>query len=287
VAETPWRPTIAVSTACFDGYSLDKTVEELAAIPVPSIELAYIDGYVSNFSEALFSDQNALRVRKMFESAGVTCSAVSAHTDLSTSDALDRVRSRIHFTAAVGAQRVVTNAAIIENEATFLRNLETLAREAEDAEVDLLLENPGDGRQNVVNDGATAAALEKRLELPRVYINYDFGNVVSHFYQQVKPEEDWKAVRRVARYFHIKDVGKEGTDYFYPEIGTGILDYGSILSKIAEDRLVPALGLEIPLRLRRRSDASPYRIETPLSVSEIRAILERSLAYLEGHLGLE
>ena len=287
MADKSWNPTIAVSTACFDGYSLEKTLKELAAIAVPSVELAYIDGYVSNFSEALFSDENAKTVRGMFDAAGVSCTAVSAHTDLSTGDALDRVRRRIRFAAAIGAERVVTNAAIVENEATFLQNLETLAREAEEAGVDLLLENPGDGRQNVVNDGATAAALEKRLELPRVYINYDFGNVVSHFYEKVRPEEDWEPVRRIARYFHIKDVRKDGEDYSYPEIGTGILDYAAILAAIGEDKLVPALGLELPLRLRRRPDASPYRIEEPLSVEEIRGIVERSLSFLNRHLRLE
>ena len=284
--ETHWNPTIAVSTACFDGYSLEKTLKELAELSVPSVELAYIDGYVSNFSEELFSDANAKAVRGMMDAAGTRCTAVSAHTDLSTGDALDRVSRRIRFTAAIGADRVVTNAAIIENEATFLKNLETLAKEAESAGVDLLLENPGDGRQNVVNDGATAAALFERLDLPRVSINYDFGNVVSHFYEKVRPEEDWKPIRRIAGYFHLKDVGKDGEDFCYPELGTGILDYASILRQIAEDRVVPALGLEIPLRLRRRPDASPYRIDEPLSVPEIRGIVERSLGFLKRELGL-
>ncbi len=284
--ETHWNPTIAVSTACFDGYSLEKTLEELADLAVPSVELAYIDGYVTGFSEELFSDANAKTVRGMMDAAGTDCTAVSAHTDLSTGDALDRVRRRIRFTAAIGADRVVTNAAIIENEATFLKNLETLAKEAESAGVDLLLENPGDGRQNVVNDGATAAALFETLDLPRVSINYDFGNVVSHFYEKVRPEEDWKPIRRSAGYFHLKDVGKDGADFSYPELGTGVIDYPSILADIREDRQVPALGLEIPLRLRRRPDASPYRIDEPLSVPEIRGIVERSLGFLSRELGL-
>ncbi|MFW5843917.1 MAG: sugar phosphate isomerase/epimerase family protein [Spirochaetota bacterium] len=283
--ETHWNPTIAVSTACFDGYSLEKTLEELAGSAVPSVELAYIDGYVSNFSEALFDDAKAKTVRGMMDAAGTECTAVSAHTDLSTGDALERVRRRIRFTAAIGADRVVTNAAIIENEVTFLKNLETLAREAESAGVDLLLENPGDGRQNVVNDGATAAALFERLDLPRVSINYDFGNVVSHFYEKVRPEEDWKPIRRIAGYFHLKDVAKEGENYCYPELGTGVIDYPSILAGIREDKRVPALGLEIPLRLRRRPDASPYRIDEPLSVPEIRGIVERSLRFLMRELG--
>ncbi len=281
-----WQPTLAVSTACFDGYSLDRALKELADLGAPSVELAYIDGYVSGFSEELFSDVHGAEVRELLADAGVSCSAVSAHTDLSVGDALDRVMRRIRFGKAVGAACVVTNAAVVENRSLFVDNLAILAQEAEQNAVELLLENPGDGKENVVNDGSTAVALATELGSGAVGINYDFGNVVSHFFERVRPEEDWLPLRRIARYFHLKDVSKEGANYAFPALGSGLIDYERILDGIAKDQSVPALGIELPLRLRRRPDASPFRLENPLPVSEIRRSVSDSLTFVRRHLGI-
>lgn len=139
------------------------------------------------------------------------------------------------FAAASGASRVVTNAAVKENEAVFLSNLEQLSEEAERRNVDSLLENPGDGKPNVINDGETVAALLTALKLPRVQVNYDFGNVISHFFKKVRPEQDWSSARRVANYFLLRDIAFDGEDRCFPELGTGVIDYVSVLATIRHD----------------------------------------------------
>ena len=283
-----WKPDIAVSTACFDGYPLRRALETLSAVPDTSIELAYIAGYVENFSEELFSPDNAQAIRTLLTDTGSVCSAVSAHTDLASEGGLDRGIRRIQFAGAIGASRVVSNAAVVEHRDAFYRNLETLVREAERAGVCLLLENPGDGKTNVIDDGAGAADFISRFTGSAVGINYDFGNVISHFRERVRPEQDWLPLRSSVSYFHIKDVdvladdaGTERT-WFYPEIGTGMIDYAGILPLIATDRVVPAMGVELPLRLRRSVSNPAGRTPHPLSEDEILAIVQRSVRFVRG-----
>lgn len=282
-----WKPTIAVSTACFDGYPIDVALQTLSSLDGISIELAYIAGYVDNFSEELFSDDHVRTVRKLLDENDLTCTAVSAHTDLSTDGGLDRGLRRIRFGAGVGAERVVTNAAIVENERVFRENLDVLAREAELCQIDLLLENPGDGYENVVNDGATAAQFATAFLGSRIGVNYDFGNVISHFREAVEPESDWLSVRHLVRYFHLKDVIREGDCWRYPELGTGMIDYNRILPMIAEDQAVNALGLELPLRLRRSAETPNGKTDTPLAIDEIMHIVKRSKDYLSHRIDHE
>jgi sugar phosphate isomerase/epimerase len=313
-----WNPEIAVSTAAFDGYPLRRALERLASVPDTSIELAYIAGYVEDFSEELFSETNADKIRRLLSETNSLCSGVSAHTDLASEGGLDRGLRRIRFTAAIGAARVVSNAAPVAYRDVFLKNLEEFAKEAERVGVELLLENPGDGRTNVVDNGATAADVVSRFKGSAIGINYDFGNVISHFQERVRPEEDWLPVRSSVSYFHIKDVGvADGSDsgeaatsgdsnhgdsthrendhadgtgapervWLYPEIGTGMIDYSSILPMIAEDAVVPALGIELPLRLRRSVSNPAGRTPTPLDEEEIIGIVRRSVSFVRNAIG--
>lgn len=279
-----WRPRIAISTACFDGYPLQVALETLSAFEGISIELAYIAGYVENFSEDLFTGTHAGEVVKLLGACGVACSAVSAHTDLATEGGLDRGLRRIRFAAEIGAEKVITNAAAIGNRDSFLSNLDEFAREADRCDIDLLLENPGDGITNVVNDGGSAAELAGAYAGTRVGINYDFGNVISHFRESVRPEADWLPVRQHARYFHLKDVARQDDQWYYPELGTGMIDYKAILKTIALDRNVDSLGLELPLRLRRSLDVPNGRTPQPMGLDEITGTVQRSLEFLK--LGL-
>lgn len=288
-----WNPEIAISTACFDGYPLRGALDRLASIPQTSVELAYIAGYVEEFSEELFSEENARVIRSVLTETNCRCTAVSAHTDLASPGGLERGLRRIRFTASIGASRVVSNAAPIGHREQFFENLEQFAREAERAGVELLLENPGDGRTNVVDDGATAVEIVSQFRGSAIGINYDFGNVISHFQERVRPEEDWLSARSSVSYFHIKDVGTAPDSdsdtervWLYPEIGTGMIDYASILPMIADDAVVPALGIELPLRLRRSASNPAGRTPAPLSEDEIMGIVRRSVAFVQNAIGI-
>lgn len=279
-----WRPHLVVSTAPYDGHPTHVALESLATYDEISIELAYIDGYVEHFSEELFTDRHAQETIVALSETGTTCYAVSAHTDLAGDAGLDRGLRRIRFAGSIGASCVVSNAARIAGADSFRANLEAFAREAERSRVELLLENPGDGKRNVVDDGRTAAALAREWTGTPIGINYDFGNVISHFDESVQPEEDFQPLRTLARYLHLKDVVREGDAWRYPSIGTGMIDYRRVLSEVRQDAHLPAVGIELPLRLRRTRDVPNARIPDRMPLSAITGAITESLAFVRRYL---
>ena len=179
---------LSVSTAPFDGYDLSVAISEIARLGIRYVEPAFIQGYTDPFCEDVFSPANAKRILKLLKEEGVSCFALSAHMDLGSDDAVSIFTRRMEFARQLGAKVIVTNAAPSDSRELFLRNIETLARTAESLDLVIGLENPGDGKPNLVNGGADGAALIRQIGSEPVRLNYDFGNVISHFLRNVDPK---------------------------------------------------------------------------------------------------
>ena len=185
------------------------------------------------------------------------------------------------FAKAVGASTIVTNAAPVTKADVFYKNIEELAKHAETLELMIGLENPGDGAANVVNQGAGSAAVIDKIGSKWVGINYDFGNLVSHCFEKVRPEEDYLACRDMIVHYHIKDVQKDEGGWHFTPIGAGAIDYASVLADIAKNEPNTPESLELPLRLRRDTKAQPSRLETTMPLAEIELVLKESIAFVE------
>lgn len=270
---------LSCSTVAFEGYDLERALEGVAAAGFEWVEPAFIEGYAENFRESIFEDEKAEKLRLLLSRCGLRCSGVSAHIDLGKTDSLERIERRIRYCEAVGSPRVITNAAGIPGETQFYRNMDRIVPLAERAGVVLCLENPGDGRPNVVDDGASAAAVAGRLGSPFVRINYDGGNTFSHFGRRFAAESDCGLVGEWMEQIHVKDVRRlsSGT-YEYPELGEGEIVFPTMAAGLVHSKSVKVLSLEVPLRMRRNPDASPYRIARVPSVDNIVAALGRSRA---------
>jgi sugar phosphate isomerase/epimerase len=114
-----------------------------------------------------------------------------------------------------------------------------------------------------------------------VRLNYDFGNVISHFYGTVRPEEDFLPAIPYTVHYHIKDVIAFDGGWRHTEVGKGSIDYGAILKTLVMKWPGVPASLEIPLRLTRAKDASPRRGDSPLPIDEIRGIVKGSFEYVE------
>jgi sugar phosphate isomerase/epimerase len=275
----------ACSTLPFDGYDLDEAFSGIAAIGFEAVEIAFIEGYTNEFSDELFNQKSALRTRKLLGAAGLRCSAVAGHIDLSEATAVERMTRRIQFCSEIGASRVITNAARISRGMEFFSNIEKLIPLVEQANVSICLENPGNGVENVVNDGASAVAAIKRISHPLFRINYDFANTLSHFPDRFPAETDFEQTLPWLAQVHLKDV-KRGVNnnFFFTALGEGMIDFRTIFATLLEARSTATICLELPLRLRRREDGSPYRREGPIALKEISAILSRSRDFVTSGL---
>jgi len=275
------KPILSLSAAAFDGYELPVVFQEISRLGARYVELAFIQGYMDTFGEEAFSEERAKSVRRELVEAGLSCFAFSAHLDLGAPGAVALFERRMEFAKSVGAGIIVTNAAGRFQEKEFFGNMEVLARKAETLDLIIGLENPGDGRENVVNCGKTGAKTIQRIGSPFVRLNYDFGNVVSHFFEQRRPEDDFLPGLPFTAHLHLKDVKAFAEGWFFTEIGKGSINYPEIFRRLAAEKQGLPMSLEIPLRFTRAKDAFPRRSVTAVPLEKIREILRGSLRYVK------
>ena len=271
---------ILISTAAFDGYDLATAISEIAAIGADAIELAFIEGYTDPFTEEDFNQTNADRIATCLEKHNLPCLSFSAHMDLTKDQAVNIFNKRMVFARMLGARYIVSNAAPLQNRNQFMANIVELGQAAAELGMTIALENPGDGKPNVIDTAEQGARVIDEIGLDSVKLNYDAGNLISHCFEKVKPEEDYRHAISQTLHYHIKDVDRQGDSWGFTEIGRGMIDYQNILKEVAADPRPLPLSLEIPLRITRAKDASPIRAEAPVELGKIRKVLTNSIDFV-------
>lgn len=275
------RNNIVVSLAAFDGHPFEVAVETVAALGAGFVEPALIKGYTDPFEEDIFSDELARSMRRQIEDRGLSCRAFSAHIDPGAPEGDDRLRRRIRFAAELGATRVVTNAARSEFEPEFFRRIDRLVRETEAAGVVVALENPGDGRPNVIDNAAAARRFIERYDTPWVRLNYDPGNLLTH-QPDLDPVSDARELGPGLISMHLKNATlTEGNRWRFTALNEGFIDYAAVLAHTDRLAAVPDYSLELPLRVSRAPGGRPFRDSDVVPIETIRKALEESLSWLE------
>jgi sugar phosphate isomerase/epimerase len=277
---------ILISTAAYDGYDLATAFKEISRIGVDRVEIAFIEGYTDPFTEDYFNDDNAAKIKALLAAHNLRCLSFSSHVDLSRDGIVAAFKNRMAFAGKLGAQYIVSNAAPLQNKARFMDNIRELGQAAAGLNMVIVLENPGDGKANVMDSGEPAAKLIEEIGQDHVKINYDFGNLLSHCFEKIRPEEDYKFVRDCAVHYHIKDVASDDAGWYFTPIGQGTIDYRTILKELATLPGPVPISLEIPLRIRRAPDASPRRAPQPVDLAEIRRVMEKSVDFVKTALAI-
>ena len=273
---------LIISTAAYDGYDLAEAFREIAQTGVDLVEVAFIEGYTDPFTEDYFNDRNAAKILALLEDFGLNCLSFSSHVNLAQEGIVDIFKNRMAFARKLGARYIISNAAPLKDKDQFMKNIAELGKKAAAMEMIIGLENPGDGNPNVIDSAEPAARVIEEIGLDSVTINYDFGNLLSHCYSKLRPEQDYRHVLGQTGHFHIKDVAYDETDgWYFTEIGKGAIDYGTILKDLAAFSDTVPLSLEIPLRVRRAPDASPRRALHPVALEEIRRVMAGSVEFVK------
>lgn len=271
---------LAISTAAYDGYSFEETFASIQKLGVTQVELAFIGGYTEAFSEDYFNDENADIINKLLAKYKLSCTAFSSQVDLTSEGIVSIFKNRMTFAKKVGANIIVTNAAPTENEELFYSNMKEIVAHAEKLKLYVGLENPGDGVQNLLNTGEISSEVVSRIGSKYIGINYDFGNLISHCYEKVAPEQDYKFCKDSTIHYHIKDVQSDENGWHFTAIGGGEIGYTEIFQDILKDEQQIPISLEIPLRLRRNSDAKPERSDSVVQLSVIEETLGKSIQFI-------
>jgi sugar phosphate isomerase/epimerase len=275
---------ILISTAAYDGYDLATTFKEISRAGVDLVEIAFIEGYTDPFTEDYFNDHNAAKITALLAEHNLKCLSFSSHVDLSREGIVKVFKNRMAFAKKLGSKYIFSNAAPLQNKGQFMQNIKELGQSALELKMVIVLENPGDGQANVMDSGEPAANLIEEIGQENVKINYDFGNLLSHCFEKIRPEADYKFVRQCAVHYHIKDVASDDAGWYFTEIGQGTIDYRTILKELAALPESVPISLEIPLRIWRAPDASPRRASHPVDLAEIRRVMTGSVNFVKNVL---
>ena len=277
---------ISVSAAPYDGYGFPEVLESLASCGVSHVEPAFIVGYTAPFDESAFIPGAALQYSQWFQASGLACHAFSSHIELGRADTIEVFRRRMDFAARLGARIINTNAASRSDAAQFFRNIGSLLIHAEQLDMTICLENPGNGGDNLINTAQDGIDVLRQIGHERLRLNYDAGNVISHrpAHQAggVDPAEDALLAMPDCGHVHIKDVRVTDDGYFFTPLGQGQIDCGRILEALRTTQL--NLSIELPLRLHRSPDAQPRRSRDPIPLATIENSIRVSLAFVSAHL---
>ena len=277
---------ILISTVAYDGYDLATAFKEISRAGIDRVEIAFIEGYSEPFTEDYFNDDNAAKITKLLAKCSLKCLSFSSHVDLSRNGIVEIFKNRMAFAKKLGSKYIVTNAAPLQNKSQFMQNIQKLGQSADALNITIALENPGDGKANVMDSGEPAAKLIEEIGQENVKVNYDFGNLLSHCFEKLRPEEDYRFVRECAVHYHIKDVGSNSNGWHFVPIGSGIIDYQKVIKELAGLPEPVPISLEIPLRLKRAPNASPRRSSRPVELAEIRQVMTDSVKFVKQALSV-
>jgi sugar phosphate isomerase/epimerase len=275
---------VSVSSAPYDGYSFPRMLESLASIGATHVEPAFTVGYTEPFDESGFTEDQASQHATWLKESGIRCHAFSSHIDLGRADAVDLFKGKMDFARRLGARVIITGAAARSNAKRFYANIGHLVRHAEQLDMWIGLENQGDGSDNLLNVAADGAELLKRIGSPRVGLNYDAGNTISH-----RPGTDTAADALAAMplcvHTRLKDVRVNDDGYFFTPLGEGQVGCDRIVEALARTAL--DVSIEIPLRLHRGPDAKPSRRAWRVPLADIEAILRPALQFVRSQLNIK
>ncbi len=275
---------LIISTAAYDGYDLDIVLGEISETGVDFVEIAFIEGYTAPFTEAYFNEENAAEIQALLAKFHLECLSFSSHIDLSRKGAVNIFKQRMTFAKNLGAKYIISNAAPLADKNQFMENIVQMGLTAASLGMIIALENPGDGKANVIDSAEPAARVIEEIDLAAVKINYDFGNLLSHCFEKLRPEADYRYAIDQTAHFHIKDVASNSHGWYFTEIGKGCIDYRTVLRELAAGSEPVPLSLEIPLRVRRMPDASPRRASQPVDLAEIRKVMTGSINFVKNAL---
>jgi sugar phosphate isomerase/epimerase len=270
---------VAVSTVVFDGLGLDRGAEILSDLGIAEVEVAYIEGYMP-FDEATFTAREGRRVASIFERHGIALRAVSAHTDPGLPDGADRLLRRLEFTAGAGAGTMVSNATLAAARRDLMRTLETALPRFAEADVVLALENPGHGRDALLPDGRSGAALVSAWDSPWLRLNYDVGNAYTYAQGSIDLGADLDAALPFVQRLHLKDVAETGPDWHFCPVGRGAVGYGTRLDLTRLNGF--DITIEHPIRLWRPGRADPVRHSAIPAEEDVRRAITASVDALRG-----
>lgn len=272
-------PEIAVNLLVFNTVSLNDALDAVGRTDSRLVELAYTSGYAVFDEASAFTQEASDVIREALGIRGLGCRSVAAHMDLGMEDSIDRFRQRLLFAHRVGATIVISNTSTIDRRPRFEHNIIELSHIASDLGMAIGLENPGDGRGNLLSNGVAGAKLISSLGLANVGLNYDFSNAISYAGMKLDVELDCTSAVEKSINLHLKDLKRQesGLGWDFCPIGEGDHDYVVLFKHVKKHGVSIPMSLELPLHMQRGPDLLMKPSERPLDRDECIEAIQQSI----------
>ena len=265
---------IAVNTNCYHGYSIEDTLEGIAAAGFHYVELTATKGW----TEHVFPDQSFAQlctVKDQLERLHLIPFSLSGHTNLMDTERLPDFIMNMRLANFFGCDYIVSSIgeahlkdnAVASNE-LLASNIRSLLPHLEKYGLKLVLELHGDH-----STGTIMKEIVDLVHSPLVKINYDTANCV--FYGDVDAAEDMDTCLSDIAYLHIKDKAGERREWNFPALGEGYVDFETIFQKLEQAHNNAPLSIEIEFTPKGAG-----------SLENVNQAIQTSAAYLIG-LGFE
>jgi sugar phosphate isomerase/epimerase len=275
---------ISINTLAYEGYDLKTALVEISKMGAKYVEMGFTKGYTQGLTEAYFSEAFAREIGGRISELGLSCMALSAHTDLSTGDAVDELRRRIDFAKRLGAIIVNTKVGPRSRRDRFHRNIDPIATYAASMNIIIGLENPAEGEDQIIESGKTGVAVVKEIGSDFVKLNYDFGNAFTYSQGKINPAQDYKEALPYACHLHFKDLKKDDNGWNFVQIGKGVVGYGLILKELVEEKKLLPLSIEHLFIYAATKDLIVQRQANAPDLAYISKSLKGSLDYIKGFI---
>ena len=261
---------IAANSNCYHGFSLEQAIDGIRRAGFHYIELTATKGW----TEHVFPDmpfERLLAVQDALAAAKLAPFAMSGHCNLMDSARIGDFIQNMRLAAFFGCTYIVSSIGEahlkdqqVADIATVARQVSELVPQLEKYNLTLVLETHGHDH----GTGAILADVVRRVGSKRVKINFDTANVI--FYGGVDPVADLASCVADVGYLHVKDKAGAQTEWNFPALGKGTIDFPAIFALLAN------AGNESPLSVEIE-----FTQAGPKDLAEVDAAMWQSARYLE------
>ncbi|HNW86688.1 MAG TPA: sugar phosphate isomerase/epimerase family protein [Candidatus Limiplasma sp.] len=239
------RRIIAANSNCYHGFSIEQAIDGIRRAGFHYIELTATKGWTEHvFPNMPF--ERLLAVQDALKAANLTPFAMSGHCNLMDPTRAADFEHNMRLAAFFGCAYIVSSIGeahlkdqAVADIATVAARVAELVPQLETYGLTLVLETHGHDH----GTGAILADVVRRVGSPRVRINYDTANVI--FYGGVDPVTDFAACVADVGYLHLKDKAGKLTEWNFPALGEGSVDFPRIFDVLAKADNRSPLSVEI------------------------------------------
>jgi sugar phosphate isomerase/epimerase len=230
------------SSIIFLPYTLEQALQGLSEAGFENVEIGAVKDFLEHLDPDNLGPAEVANCQRLLDQHGLTVVSMSGHAPLHLDIGRQRLTNVLRAGREMGIQVLNTftgDASTEEEIDAFVRNVNAIAEEAEEAGIRLCIETDS----NLLPTAKVGVDILERIGNPWVGINYDPGNVI--YYTEAVPEEDIELALPHLGHVHLKDKrgGKGVADF--PPLGDGDVDIPRILKTLDDAGYSGPVSMEI------------------------------------------